>query len=159
MSLLVPVQAVVAKADSQVGVREVGGSNRGPEVDAYLARVHAHQGDPWCAAFVGWCGTEVMGSKWPLILTAGCAALGEFAEVRGVLRKVPEYGSIFLIWSESKQRFHHTGFVTLARALAPNGTIEGNTNLDGSVEGIGVFARTRSFGQGDRFISWWELAN
>lgn len=42
-------------AESQVGVREVGGNNRGPQVQAYQqATWLAGTGWAWCAAFVCW---------------------------------------------------------------------------------------------------------
>jgi hypothetical protein len=158
MTFLPLVQAVLAKADSQNGVREVGGQNQGPEVEAYQARCRARVGvDPWCACFVGWSGSEVAGESWPLPLTAGCAQLGAFARAHSALRDQPEFGAVFLIWSEHLQRFHHCGFVSMVGQGVPCATIEGNTNEDGSPEGIGVFARTRTFHPADRFIAWWAL--
>jgi hypothetical protein len=157
MTLIPLVQSILAKADSQNGIREVGGPNRGPEVEAYLARVRAKPGDPWCSAFISWCGSEVAGESWPLPLTASCAQLGAFARSHGALTALPDFGAVFLIWSEAKERFHHTGFISMLGHGTPCATIEGNTNEDGSPEGIGVFARTRTFHPADRFIAWWAL--
>lgn len=40
-------------ATSQIGVREVGNSNNGAEVNKY--RFGKADGNPWCASFVSWC--------------------------------------------------------------------------------------------------------
>ncbi len=45
---------LVAIAQSQVGVRESGGNNKGKEVALYLAYTNLKAGYPWCAAFVSW---------------------------------------------------------------------------------------------------------
>jgi hypothetical protein len=50
----------------------------------------------------------------------------------------------------------HTGFVTHVKG-AEFGTIEGNTNLGGSPEGIGVFSRKRVNSSRYRFVRWHEL--
>lgn len=43
-------------AESQVGVRESGGNNQGPQVQAYQSTTWlAGTGWKWCAAFVCWC--------------------------------------------------------------------------------------------------------
>jgi hypothetical protein len=43
-------------AESQVGVRESGGNNKGPQVQAYQSTTWlAGTGWAWCAAFVCWC--------------------------------------------------------------------------------------------------------
>ena len=44
---------------SQVGVREQGGANRGEQVEQYLASVGFGPGYAWCAAFVSWCYQQV----------------------------------------------------------------------------------------------------
>lgn len=50
---------------SQVGVTERGTSNRGPEVDRYLASVGITTGAPWCAAFTSWCRQAAPGEWGP----------------------------------------------------------------------------------------------
>jgi hypothetical protein len=44
--------AVVDAAMATLGVREVRGNNRGPDVEAWLRGVRAHPGSPWCMAWV-----------------------------------------------------------------------------------------------------------
>jgi hypothetical protein len=47
-------QTALVRVRSFIGVKEVGGNNRGPEVEAWLARVGLPPGNPWCMAFA-WC--------------------------------------------------------------------------------------------------------
>lgn len=50
------VETLARIAESQIGVREVGGNNKGPQVQAYQAATWlAGTGWKWCAAFVCWC--------------------------------------------------------------------------------------------------------
>lgn len=157
------IGAVTRIARAMSFVREHGGPNRGQAVEAMLAAVGLKPGDPWCAAFVSWCGQTALGEEWPLPRVGGCATLGEFAAAKGCLGDLAFYGSVFLLWSEAKNRFNHTGFVLLPAGLGHGAgkvfnTIEGNTSPDGSPEGTGVFQRVRTFGARDKFICWWEIA-
>lgn len=174
MTQLTP-SLLVAAATSFLGLGEDGGDNRGQVVELFLREVRQPAGQPWCAAFVHHVGFwshwdhAAARSSWPLPATASCWELGEFARVRGVLRKEPQAGDVFLLYSKTLKRFAHTGVVaTVSRALAtPAGdmvfsctTIEGNTNDDGSRDGRTTLARSRRFSvrAGDRFIRWIELA-
>jgi hypothetical protein len=55
-------------AESQLGVHESAGDNRGASVDRYLASAGVAPGNPWCASFVSWVmrqsGHPVAGSGW-----------------------------------------------------------------------------------------------
>jgi hypothetical protein len=129
------------------------GSNAGQGVEAFLKLTGLGPGHPWCAAFVAYVGHTLHGEQWPLPLTAACAVLGEAAKTKNIRYTQPEAGDIFLLYYPSLKRFAHTGFV-----LGPGkkkgtwATIEGNTGVDGSREGWGVFERERTFGANDRFI-------
>lgn len=65
-------------ATSQIGVRESGGANRGPQVDVYLRTVGLDpegQHYSWCAAFVYYCfktAAANLGIPNPVYKTAGC---------------------------------------------------------------------------------------
>jgi len=146
------LDAVLLLARSQLWVREIGGENRGEVVEQYLRTVHLGAGQPWCAAFVSWVGSQAT-SRWRLPLTGSCQALYQAALHADLVRSVPGPGAIFLIWRPSLSRFAHTGFVVEARAT-DWATIEGNTNPAGGREGYGVFARVRTFAPEDRFIHW-----
>ena len=152
--VLIPARdAIINAALAMRWVKEIG-ANRGQAVEAILKVVGLEPGHPWCAAFVAWCGLASLGGEWPLPKVGGCASLAEAAALKGMLRETPANGAIFLLWSEMKGRFNHTGFVSAV--ATPCYTIEGNTSPDGSPEGTGVFERRRTFRPQDRFIYWWE---
>ncbi len=143
-------------ASSQVGSMENPlGSNRGPQVDVYLRSVGINPAAgsfPWCAAFVYFCFQEAaskLGVANPAIKDAGVLDCWNKAGTSGVHRIA------------TSEAVHHTGLVKpglifLLKVGSISGhmgliekvegerltTIEGNTNTDGSREGIGVFRRT-----------------
>lgn len=137
---------VLEIAASQIGVMEIPpGSNRGPRVEQYLACAGCRPGDPWCASFVYWCFNEAAKSlnmKNPLARTGGC--ITHWLKTKG--KKIPAAeatqnpdsirpGFVFIM--DHGRGKGHTGIV---RRVA-NGymhTIEGNTNIAGSREGLGV---------------------
>jgi hypothetical protein len=147
---------------TQVGVREQGGRNRGPEVDEYIRAVGLDptKGSyPWCAAFVSWCVAQAANHNQIASGRAGPPALpielsaGVFDMLRRntrLKRERPQPGYAFVLDygvrenpDGSKHRPGHIGFVIQAM---PNGTletVEGNTNAAGSREGDGVYVRTR----------------
>jgi hypothetical protein len=156
------IESVLRVALSYEHMKEYGGDNRGPEsIERFLKFVRAEPGQPWCAAYVSFCGyygnlDVVKGtyqSTWPFKPTASCWQLGDWATTAGVLVTRPQPGAVFLLHSPKLGRFHHTGFVL----TASGDTIEGNTNDDGSANGYEVLPRHRSFGLHDRFILWWKL--
>lgn len=112
---------------------------------------------PWCAAFAAYVGYAALRKQWPLRKVAGCVSLFDDALAKGMIRTTPAPGAVFLLWSDAKGRFAHTGFVVgEAVGVGSWETLEGNTNEAGHREGIGTFARTRRWGPKDRFIHWWE---
>ncbi|MFB3812614.1 MAG: peptidoglycan-binding protein [Terriglobales bacterium] len=148
-------QAVLA-AKNEIGVTEVPpGSNRGPRVDRYLRAVGLNPTTghySWCAAFVYWCFKEAASAlkvKNPVIRTAGVLDHWIRAGTAGVHRLscaecsdtpgLVKPGMIFVISTGSGNG--HTGLVEAVRGNYLT-TIEGNTNDNGSREGIGVFRRT-----------------
>lgn len=152
------VDCVLNVAWSFRWVKETQGSNRGEVVDEMirLTGLDPAQRLPWCCAFISYVGYAVLRKDWPLPKVAGCVSLYDAANARGMVRKTPAEGSIFLLWGESVNRFRHTGFVV--REISPGlfETIEANTNINGSHEGTGVFVRERRFGDRDRFLDWWD---
>ena len=128
---------------SQVGIREQGGANRGEQVEQYLASVGFGPGFAWCAAFVSWCYQEV-GVSHPKSAWVPSYALkknliyqrGEFIE------QLPQAGDVFMIWYERLKRPAHIGFVDSWQRRWVI-TVEGNTNDDGSREGDGVYRKRR----------------
>ncbi len=145
---------VVLVAATQVGKREQGGTNRGPEVDAYVraAGLDPAGGHPWCQAFVYWCFAEAAraeGVQNPCVKTARVMEHWARSPVATRVaastaldhpgRVVP--GSVLVI--DHGHGFGHTGLVE----RVDNGmlhTIEGNTNETGGREGYAVMRKRRS---------------
>jgi cold shock CspA family protein len=145
------LESVLNVAEAHTWVKEIG-DNRGQAVEAILKRVYLQPGNPWCAAFVSYVGWSVLRKRWPLPLVGGCVSLFDYAKGKGMIETAPAPGDIFLMWSNSKGRFAHTGFVS--GVSIDYRTIEGNTNPEGSREGDGVYIRTRKVHPNDRFIRW-----
>lgn len=146
-------EKAVSVSLTQDGVREQPlGSNSGPKVDEYLKSVGIMHPDLWCMAFVYWCfqqGAGQAGMTNTLKKTASCTDLYSWAKANGKLATSPQRGDIFLVRGGAAGRTHqHTGIVTTVSGGSVK-TIEGNTNNDGSSNGIGVFQRTRSAGNLD----------
>lgn len=151
----------LAVAVTQIGeMEDPVGSNRGQQVDAYQIAAGLTlpaAGKPgffWCMAFVHWCfatATTEAGIANPFPRTAGC--LDAWNKVkratpnRLISRQqaiaspaIVKPGMVFIL--DFGGSAGHTGFVTdnIGGALR---TIEGNSNPDGSRNGIGVFELNR----------------
>lgn len=126
-------------------VRERG-PNRGPEVEAYLARVGLNPGYPWCAAFVTFHYLAAGGDRKRLPTRP--ASVCSWVRGRGfrVTDSADEVrrGDAFA-WCNADGTGHMGFIVKVVRT--PVGawihTIEGNTNAAGSREGDGVYRRVR----------------
>jgi len=167
--------AAIEFAKTQIGVMEDPlGSNRGPEVDEYLRAVGLDPRDdsfPWCVAFTHFCylkAANKLGRPNPHIRTAGVldhwnragqsAAASRVTSVRAVADpSLVQPGSLFIIDLGGGQG--HSGMV-IEVADGRLVSIEGNTNDNGSRNGIGVFRRTaRKIVQINKgFISYSEKA-
>lgn len=148
-------------AQSQNGVREVG-NNAGKRVGEYLRSVGLDTGNPWCAAFVYWCIDKAAADlkvRNPFVRTGGCAVIDAWAKRNEISENKPEPGDVFLRRGTvaGVYRASHTGFVTEVNGTHFE-TWEGNTNLAGGREGIGVFHRTRTNSDRFCFVRWGELA-
>jgi hypothetical protein len=150
------LQTAVKIAADEVGVREEPpGSNRGPRVDAYLRAAGL---DPaagsfaWCAAFVYWCFEQAarrLERANPVVRTAGVLDHWRRAGQAGITRLAAAEatadparvhpGMIFVL--DFGGGAGHTGLVESVQG-GRLVTLEGNTNDEGSREGIGVFRRT-----------------
>lgn len=144
-------QEALRIAATQVGVRESPvGSNRGPEVDDFLRTAGVDPGLYWCMAFVYWCFNHAatsLGVPNTFPRTAGCLdawqksasfRIPKQAAVANPSLVVP--GSVFIL--DFGGGNGHTGFVESAIGGTLQ-TIEGNSNSDGSNNGIGVFRLNR----------------
>lgn len=151
-------KAVIEIAKTQLHVRErPAGSNRGPEVDEYieLTGLTPSGGHAWCVCFIFFCfdrAARQLGRSNPMIRTAGVLDLWNKAGQKSVPRvtqlkarnnpSLIQPGQIFVIDTDAPGGGGHAGLVegVVGGKLV---TIEGNTNDNGSREGIGVFRRTQ----------------
>jgi len=81
--------AVADAAWATLGVREVRGNNRGPEVEAWLRAVRAHPGSPWCMAWVyamHATAAAALGGRTTCPRTGGVAKAWIAAGERGLVR-------------------------------------------------------------------------
>jgi hypothetical protein len=150
-------------AITQVGVLErPPASNRGPEVDQYLASVGLPPGLFWCAAFVYWCFDKAaieVGKTNPLVKTGH--VMTHWNKTTGRKIKTPEAidkpslvkpGHIFILNTGGSNG--HTGIVEKVDGGFIH-TIEGNSNNEGSRNGIGVFRLQRRVSKINRgFIAY-----
>jgi hypothetical protein len=140
------ITSVLGIASSEVGVMEdPPGSNRGLRVEEYLRSAGCRPGDPWCASFVYWCfnkASKSLGIRNPLVRTGSCITHWSGTGGRKITHSraindpsLIKPGFIFIINHGNWQG--HTGIVrTTGNGYI--GTIEGNTNINGSREGLGV---------------------
>ncbi len=147
--------AALAEAMTQIGVMEQPpGSNRGPQVDAYLTEAGVGVGNFWCMAFVYWCfkhGAANQGMQNLFPRTAGC--LDAWNRVKTgmptrILTKaramadpsLVKPGMVFIL--DHGGGLGHTGIIKSVSGGALR-TVEGNSNPNGSSNGIGVFELNR----------------
>lgn len=137
---------VIEIAASQIGVMEdPPGSNRGPQVEKYLASAGCSPGDPWCASFLFWCfnnASKSLGIKNPMLRTGSCIYHWENTTGKKISGTectnnpaLVRPGFIFIMDHGSGKG--HTGIV---RSVADGylNSIEGNTTIGGSREGLAV---------------------
>lgn len=138
--------AVISIAQSQIGVREATGHNDGRQVEAYLRYTGLKKGNPWCAAFVSWVFGQA-GYRQPV--TAWSPAL--FPAGRRTTDIKP--ATLFGVYFPALKRIAHCGLVA-----QKDGhwfiSIEGNTNVDGSREGDGVYRKRRLVKSIHLFADW-----
>ena len=141
--------------------REVGGPNCGPWVRLYM---QGNQGAsyPWCAGFVSFIlkqAAGIMKVSMPLKYTYSCDTLaaqamakGSFVSekdlARGKVSKTAMSGGSIFLRRRTKNDWEHTGLV-MSFGEETFGTIEGNTNDDGSREGFEVCERTQAYASKD----------
>jgi hypothetical protein len=137
-------EKIVAIAQKEVGVQEAM-ENSGPRVDHYNAYVGLQKVE-WCASFISWCFGQ---AGYPRPRTAWSPAL--FPPER--LAKDPLAGMVLGIYFPELKRIAHCGMVTQVKNELIF-SIEGNTNVNGSREGTGVYRRVRHARSVYRFADW-----
>ena len=150
---------IVTKSDA-LNVREVPpGSDWGPDVRTYLEYCDVHQAAWWCAAFVSYEIHEAsvnsgVKANWPAF--ASCVDIYKWGKRHKLLLVKPNKPSVMLIPGNRKKherRYKHTGIVV---DYDPDNdtitTVEGNSNDNGSKNGIGVFQLHRRVKKGMVFV-------
>lgn len=144
----------IAGAECDRGVREIPpNSNRGPDVEKYLASTGLGGGFPWCCAFVYWCfeqAAQALQRGNPMLRTAGCLAHWSGAQASGARRILRQQaladpgliqpGMIFIM--DFGGGAGHTGLIERVGGGLIE-TIEGNTDASKTREGGGVYRLTR----------------
>lgn len=143
-------ELAIFHANSKLGVREIGGANRGPDVEIFLKSVGLGKGYSWCMAYVYWSfdqAAKELGQTNPLVKTGGVLKGWNEAKCTKIKavdsRNNPSLvkpGQIFIM--DYGNGFGHTGIVTEVNGGFMK-TLEGNTNNTRSREGIGVFSLER----------------
>lgn len=169
----------VAKAEDAKHVREVGGMNRGPDVEKYQKTVGLSPGSPWCAAFVAYCVKEAKGLVVAPLWCSGSAITQWHRGTRKMRPEgftTPEKGDFQtkvrpgMIWVRAKDGAGaisarkgtwvqgHTGIVVAVDAEGFH-TVEGNTNGAGSREGDGVYSKLHKWSYATdiiRTVGWFD---
>lgn len=139
-----------------VGIREEEGPNHGVMVDVFLRDVGVDPGASWCMAFLVWCYDQAalsFGIANPLVHTGGVLDQLQRTKCKVILSADytdPQPGDIGII--DLGQGHGHTYLVVAPDQPGYVDTVEGNTNDNGSADGIGTFARTRSIAKTKAFI-------
>lgn len=144
--------------DRQLGVRESGGNNQGWKVAQYLESVGLGPGNSWCAAYVHWvleqCGIKTTITGWsPSAFNAKNVVYSQRK-----FNKPVRSGDVFVLYSISRGRIVHTGFVRERVNEKFYMTNEGNAAQDGAInpyDGDGVYEKIRSF-NATYAISRWD---
>lgn len=149
-------EKLVELAKKEVGVKEVGSTNRGKRVDEYKASTNLppHAAWPWCAAFICWLVREAMqatGQRYTFKrpTTAGAWDMENWSRAQddSTWTKKPTGGDIcpgdIVIF-----KFSHIGLATSAPDKSGIiNTVEGNTDAAGGRNGGGVLAKKRRVDQ------------
>jgi hypothetical protein len=148
VSLIVIRDKALQIALGEVGVRERGGNNRGPDVEKYLAAVGLGGGYAWCAAFVVWCYREATlrtagGLSLPLRRTGKVVRLWQHARDLWMSDR-PSVGAVYIHLEspDDPDSDGHCGIVTSFTDRAMS-AVEGNTNAAGSRLGNQVRVQLR----------------
>ncbi|WP_316742744.1 peptidoglycan-binding protein [Pedobacter antarcticus] len=141
--------ALIRIARAEIGVRELTGKNDGLRVEEYLAVAGLKKGQPWCAAFVSWVFRQE-GFHQPI--TGWSPSLFPASRLTSQLKEAQVFG----IYIPQKKRIAHAGIIEKIQGdwyLS----IEGNTNVYGSIEGDGVYHRKRHLKTSYRTADWVKI--
>lgn len=143
----------VCAMEACVGIREVGGNNKGPIVTLIQETVDGPDHVAWCMSMVQTAVAYVeqkLGVKSPIFCSEHCLTVWGKTPKTQRVKAVPARGAI-VIWQHGTSQSGHTG-VVLEYAHVPGkmACVEGNTesglNKSGTIErdGGGVYKTERS---------------
>lgn len=164
LAILSPEQArdaLARIAEAEIGVREIGGNNRGPRVREYQGATWTEPGVwPWCAAFVCWIIREWM--KSPSVQQIAKFHRPRTTGAFDFIRWAKDEGLKVLGENERCRRgdivvfdFSHIGLVTADSERGEIESVDGNTNGKGerdSESGDGVWRKYRPRSDAKAFI-------
>jgi len=138
---------------AQVGVKEVP-DNTGPAVGEFLGSVGLDSGYSWCMAFIYWAYQKAaaeLGVNNPLVKTGGCIRQMNEIDKKYIVPagEQPQPGDIGIIdLGEGKGHV----FAVVEIQVEKVRTVEGNTNLNNSPNGDGVYERVRAIEKAKVYI-------
>lgn len=130
-------------------VRETDGNNRSPIIDEWNRAAGVPVGSNWCGSFV-YAGQNYMGWRSPS--APAWTPAWNIASER-INKTQVDTGDKFLLFYPNLGRIGHIGYVIDVGEYSVV-TSEGNTNVQGSRTGIGVFNRRRPMSSVREFVRW-----
>lgn len=136
-------QQALEVAKTQIGQNEKPhGSNWGHPVQDYLASAGISYPASWCMAFLYWCHNKAavqLGIDNPMVKTGGVLKQWQISKTQFSVKDL-QPGDIFI--QDHGGGLGHCGIIESIGGEVLH-TIEGNTNINGSREGIAVETKTR----------------
>lgn len=158
-SLAAQREDVMAVARSLIGTTEKTGRNDGPVIEAILASTGNRKGDPYCAAFVYFCGLT---AGHPRLYPRSAWSPDMVAKptwTRASGGQEPRAADAFGIYFPRKGRVAHTGLIESA-SKSVFVTVEGNTSPEAAAgsaadrDGGGIWRKRRLRSQVHSVRSW-----
>jgi hypothetical protein len=164
------VALLYALRELRKGVRETA-PNDSPAIRRYLEAGGIESPARWCAAFCNWCAEQAAVLKG---VTSPLEQVDYQAYVESYYRWARKHdllvpvdgvapGNLFLLYDETADdpvyegpgRHVHMGFVREPPFDSGSfQTVEGNSNEEGSAEGVRVASNDRRVTEGTRFVGW-----
>lgn len=136
--------------DACVGIREVGGNNRGTLVELMQSTIGGANREAWCMSFIQTCigyVEHVMGVVSPIAVSEHCLTVWSKTPKKQRVKSIPAPGAI-IIWQHGESAAGHTGKMTEWRdnyMYCVEGNTESGLGENGSIErdGGGVYLTKR----------------
>lgn len=143
---------LIEEASKWMGIHEKKGENS-LGVNSFRKAVdNVADGEPWCAAFVGYCVRAVSlrtGAPITIYLSELCSDM--WAKTDKIYRKKDPVPGSIIVWNYPGTIHGHTGIVVKRLDNDHIMTIEGNTKPPngGGISGTGVYFKTRKIRGGE----------